>query len=55
MEAFAGRLLATYTASMVTLMVDLGYRTGLLDALAAGEGSSTELAERAGLVERYAR
>ena len=54
-EAFAGRLLTTYTEAMVTLMIDLGLRTGLLEALAAGTGTSVELAERAGLVERYVR
>jgi SAM-dependent methyltransferase len=54
-EAFAERLLSTYTDSVVTLLIDLAYRTGLLDALAAGEGTSAELAERAGLVERYVR
>jgi SAM-dependent methyltransferase len=54
-EAFAERLLGVYADSVVTLLVDLGYRTGLLDTLAAGGGTSTELAERAGLVERYVR
>jgi SAM-dependent methyltransferase len=54
-EAFAGRLLATYTESVVTLLIDLGYRTGLLEALAAGSGTSRQLAERAGLAERYVR
>jgi len=54
-EAFAGQLLSTYTHSVVTLLVDLVSRTGLLDALAGGEGTSGELAERAGLVERYVR
>src|SRR5687768_17166529 len=54
-EAFAGRLLATYTDSVVTLLIDLAHRTGLLDTLAAREGTSTELAERAGLAERYVR
>ena len=53
--AFADRLFSAYTEAMVTLMIDLGHRTGLLDALAAGEGTSTELAERAGLTERYVR
>ena len=55
MEAFIARLLKTYTESMVTLMIDLAFRTGLLEALAAGEATSEELAERAGLVERYVR
>jgi SAM-dependent methyltransferase len=54
-EAFAGRLLATYSDSVVTLLIDLAYRTGLLDSLAAGTGTSAELAERAGLAERYVR
>jgi SAM-dependent methyltransferase len=53
--AFAERLFSTYTEAMVTLMIDLGDRTGLLEALAAGDGTSTELAERAGLTERYVR
>ena len=55
MGAFAERLFATYTEAMVTLMIDLGHRTGLLEALAAGDGTSAELAERAGLTERYVR
>jgi SAM-dependent methyltransferase len=54
-EVFAGRLLSTFTESVVTLLIDLGFRTGLLDALAAGPGTSAELAERAGLAERYVR
>lgn len=54
-EAFAGRLLGTYTEGMVTLMIDLGHRTGLLTALAAGPGTSNELATRADLTERYVR
>jgi SAM-dependent methyltransferase len=55
MEAFAGRLLTTYTEALVTLMIDLAQRTGLLEALAAGPGTSAELSGRAGLVERYVR
>ena len=54
-EAFVQRLLKTYTESMVTLMIDLALRTGLLDTLAAAGGTSAELAGRAGLVERYVR
>jgi SAM-dependent methyltransferase len=53
--AFAERLFDTYTQGMLTLMIDLAHRTGLLDALAAGPGTSAELAERAGLSERYVR
>ena len=54
-SAFAGRLFETYTQGMLTLIIDLAHRTGLLDAIAAGPGTSTELAERAGLSERYIR
>jgi SAM-dependent methyltransferase len=54
-ERFAGTLLSTFTAGMTTLMIDLADRTGLLDALAAGPGTSSELAGRAGLAERYVR
>ena len=54
-ERFAGNLLTTFTAGMTTLMIDLADRTGLLDALATGPGTSTELAARTGLTERYVR
>jgi SAM-dependent methyltransferase len=53
--AFADRLLEIFTGGAVTLMVDLAHRTGLLEALASGPGSSDELAGRAGLTERYVR
>ena len=55
LERFTERLFTTYTEGVVTLMIDLAHRTGLLEALGAGPGTSTELAERAGLVERYVR
>lgn len=54
-QAFAERLFGSYTEGMVTLMIDLGHRTGLLETLAAGGGTSGELAERAGATERYVR
>ena len=54
-QQFAEDLLTTFTAGMSTLMIDLADRTGLLDALATGPGTSTELADRAGLTERYVR
>jgi SAM-dependent methyltransferase len=40
---------------MLTLMVDLGHRTGLFEALAQRPATSEELAARAGLQERYVR
>lgn len=54
-EQFAARLFGFYADAMVTLLVDLAFRTGLLDALAEAGGTSEELAGRAGLVERYVR
>ncbi|GAA5124356.1 class I SAM-dependent methyltransferase [Haloechinothrix salitolerans] len=54
-EEFAERLLGDYTSAMVTLMIDIGHRTGLFDAAAAGPGTSDDLAQRAGLTERYVR
>jgi SAM-dependent methyltransferase len=45
----------SYTGGMVTLMIDIGYRTGLFEAAATGPATSAELATRAGLQERYVR
>lgn len=54
-EEFSGELFAHYTSGMLTLMVDLGHRTGLFAAAAEGPSTSEELAARAGLHERYVR
>lgn len=54
-EAFAGHLLGAYSGGMVTLMIDLAHRTGLLETLAAGPGTTEQLAARAELTERYVR
>ena len=54
-EAFAGQLFGLYTGGMLTFMVDIGHRTGLFTAAAAGPATSEELASRAGLEERYVR
>ncbi|SDN77965.1 methyltransferase domain-containing protein [Geodermatophilus sp. DSM 45219] len=53
--AFGEQLVGAYVGGMVTMMVDLASRTGLLDALAGGPGTSAEVAARAGLAERYVR
>ncbi len=53
--AFAERLLTAYTGGMVTLMIDLAHRTGILETLAAGPGTSEQLAARAEITERYVR
>jgi hypothetical protein len=54
-EAFAGRLFELYTGGLLSLLVDIGHRTGLFAAAAAGPATSAELAERADLQERYVR
>jgi SAM-dependent methyltransferase len=54
-EAFAGRLFELYTGGLLSLMVDIGHRTGLFAAGAAGPATSAELADRADLQERYVR
>lgn len=52
---FAGRFMGDLSGAMASLMTLLGTRLGLFRALAAGPASSTELAERTGLAERYVR
>lgn len=54
-DGFARRLLELYTGAALTQMIALGTRTGLFAALAAGPATSQELADRAGLNERYVR
>lgn len=54
-EEFSLELLSHYTSGMLTLMVDLGHRTGLFGAAAEGPATSEELAARAGMQERYVR
>jgi SAM-dependent methyltransferase len=54
-QDFARRLFGHYTSGMLTLMVDIGHRTGLFEAAAKGRATSRELADRAGLDERYVR
>lgn len=55
MQTFARGLFGHYTSAMLTLMVHVGHRTGLFEALARGRGTSAEIAARAGLDERYVR
>jgi SAM-dependent methyltransferase len=55
-EAFAGRMLDLLNDGALAVMISVGHRTGLLDALAEhGPATSAELAEAAGLNERYVR
>jgi SAM-dependent methyltransferase len=54
-EAFGGRMMAELGGGLLSLMVDVGHRTGLFEALAEGWVTSEQLAARAGLTERYVR
>jgi len=54
-QEFARKIFGLYTSGFLTLMVDIGHKTGLFEALAKGSGSSAEIAARAGLHERYVR
>src|SRR5690606_36775944 len=47
--------LGTLTGGMPTMLIGIGHRTGLFEAAARGPATSDELAERAGLHERYVR
>jgi SAM-dependent methyltransferase len=55
-EAFAGRVLDILNDGAVAVMMSVGHRTGLFDALReSGAATSEELAAAAGLDERYVR
>src|SRR3712207_271966 len=55
-EAFAGRLLEVLNGGAIALMISIGHRTGLFDAMAGLKPStSEEIAEVSGLQERYVR
>ncbi|MFQ5898205.1 MAG: class I SAM-dependent methyltransferase [Candidatus Methylomirabilia bacterium] len=54
-QDFARKVFGLYTSGLLTLMVDIGQKTGLFEAAAQGPGTSQEIADRAGLDERYTR
>jgi 2-polyprenyl-3-methyl-5-hydroxy-6-metoxy-1,4-benzoquinol methylase len=54
-RAFGERLLDLLTGNVLTMLISIGHRTGLFAAAARGPATSAELAERAGLHERYVR
>jgi ubiquinone/menaquinone biosynthesis C-methylase UbiE len=55
-QAFAGGLLDTLNRASLCLMLSVGHRTGLLDVMSGmPAATSGEIAERAGLNERYVR
>jgi SAM-dependent methyltransferase len=54
-EAFAGRIFDVFTGGGLTALIHIGHRTGLFEAASRGPATSAELADRAGLRERYVR
>jgi 2-polyprenyl-3-methyl-5-hydroxy-6-metoxy-1,4-benzoquinol methylase len=55
-EAFAGRFLTALNNSALCLMISVGHRTGLIDAMRQlPPVTSADIATRAGLNERYVR
>jgi 2-polyprenyl-3-methyl-5-hydroxy-6-metoxy-1,4-benzoquinol methylase len=55
-EAFARELLATLNRGALCLMISVGHRTGLFDIMSKmAPATSSEIAARAGLNERYVR
>src|SRR5687767_12050991 len=55
-EEFVGRVLTDTSAAMITTLCAVGDRLGLFKDLATnGPATSEQLAERAGINERYAR
>src|SRR6202043_2562991 len=54
-RAFADQMITTLTGGALSMLVSVGYRTGLFEAAARGPGASVDLAGRAGLQERYVR
>ena len=54
-KQFGAKMLGIYTGAVLTKLIDVGYQTGLFEASTRGPATSVELAERAGLNERYVR
>lgn len=55
-EAFAGRLLEVLNSGGLALMISVGHRTGLFDAMSEFPPATSEkIAQKAGLNERYVR
>lgn len=55
-DAFSGELVSVLNHGALCLMISIGHRTGLFDTMSAmAPSTSQEIAERAGLNERYVR
>jgi ubiquinone/menaquinone biosynthesis C-methylase UbiE len=55
MKLFGAKMVGIYTGAVLTKLIEIGYTVGLFEAARAGPATSAELAERAGLKERYVR
>jgi 2-polyprenyl-3-methyl-5-hydroxy-6-metoxy-1,4-benzoquinol methylase len=55
-EEFTQRIVATLDGASLTILLSIGHQTGLLDTMVRlGEATSAQIAEAAGLNERYVR
>lgn len=54
-KQFGAKLLGIYTGGVLTKLIDIGYQVGLFEASRKGSATSQQLADRAGLKERYVR
>lgn len=54
-QDFARKLFGHYTSGILTLLIHIGHKTALFEVVAKGPGTSREIADRAGLDERYVR
>ena len=54
-KQFGAKLLGIYTGGVITKLIDIGYQVGLFEASKIGPATSRQLADRAGLKERYVR
>lgn len=55
-EAFGGKLVGTLNDAALMMMISLGHRTGLFDAMSLmPSATSSQIAEQADLSERYVR
>ncbi|MHC4570306.1 MAG: transcriptional regulator, partial [Planctomycetota bacterium] len=55
-DAFGERMLGTLNSGALSLMISVGHRTGLFDTMRGmAPSTSTQIAEAAGLNERYVR
>jgi SAM-dependent methyltransferase len=54
-EEFLGKVVGDFAGAMTSILTAIGDKLGLFAELARGPATSTELADRAGIDERYAR